>query len=930
MQQAEYIKAFTIAVDKVPKHKEYPSLKSDRGDLNRLYHALKVKITNNGVAYDKIKEDIKEDNLRSGVCPEKRVSASRGNLLLDLPSVPSDTPLQQSTDHSDAVNDTGNPGHKTRPIVHPKPPALHGKSMKPAPSKPSPDLVARFAKLRDSQESRSNSSLPLVKPTDSQSTPLPYRFPLSVHSALPTMPKVPDAIYSPARGTVTSEAAELPSSTPRGMFSRTNSVVSVPGTCSRASTESILRTFNGEQFVTAHTYGDLQASPTRNLPISEGELITVEELSQYMDDDTSADSKILLIDLRDRQSFDEGHITSQNTICLDPTILSRQNISASEIVDSMILAPTSEKLAFERRNEFDLVVFYDQDSEFVPQRITGNLQETIIFNLRQALIHYSFPKELAHAPKLLVGGLDAWVGEKGQQSLQTSKTQSVLRHATSTSTNTRQRLRNRTLEPEEVNTFEAIIGRDETGDFDYAKSREDFIRRFPSLKEPESMVSNEQGGSSVQSAGSSGEEFLKDISPVPPVRPKPSVARTRYSGLESADEHSPSGGVAMMAAAVLSGPPTPKDRTPTGLVNPQVWCYANSSIQALLVCRPFIDEFLNAPWPVKYRPNISPGDPAYNQLMCRILGNLFQWLASRTFVSMKATTLMHYLRTIHRGYQTPNGALIRFGDPNQHDSDEFLTFIFGQLEVETRFTLTQNPLPPLDTTGPVGFVADRWGNRPSQTVISRYWYLTELHTLTCKNCGARNFISSESERYAFPVSANTNNGTLEDLIKDYFTPEEVPSDCDKCHSKGKGLVRQIARLPPLLRIGLQRTDQTSTIKVRSHLHFPFDKLDFSKYTLQSGERAEIAKILGAETADGFGPAVTYSLIAIVSHAGYNLNSGHYVAYTKRGPNSWALCNDTRISIDIDTNRTAKRAWKCYDNFTPVQLYYRRDDLGYLE
>ncbi|KAI0483556.1 hypothetical protein F4859DRAFT_403062 [Xylaria cf. heliscus] len=935
----EYIKAFTIAVDKVPKHKEYPSLRSDRGDLSRSYNALKVKITKNGVAYDGIKEVIKEDNLRSGVCPEKLVAKSPQALLPDLPSVPSNPPSQQSADNRDVhprasfsngqslrpnsqIYDGYGPERKTKPIIHPKPQALHGNSIRPTLDKPSPDLVARFAKLRDPLESRNNySPPPLTKPTGPRSMPLPNRLPLSVHSSLPAMPKVPDAIYSPARGTVTSEAANLPSSTPRGMFSRTNSIVSMSGTSSRTSMENVLKTINGEQFVTAHTYGDTQASSRRNAHIPEGDLITVKELLRCMEDaSSSANIKILLIDVRDRQLFDEGHITSQSTICLDPPILSRQNISANEIVDSMILAPASEKLLFERRDEVDLIVFYDQDSESIPQRITNNIKEAVIFNLQQALIHYSFPKQLNHTPKLLVGGIDAWVDEMGQLSLQTSKTQSIPTHVTSTSASTRERLRNRTLKPEEVNTFEAMIGRDETGDFDYAKSRDDFMRRFPSLREPESMVSNEQDGSSAQSVGSGSEEFLKDMTPVPPIRPKPSVARTRYSGLESADEHSPPSGLAMMATASAN---SPKNSIPTGLINPGNWCYANATVQALLVCRRFVDEFLDPQWPTKYRPNIVVSDPAHNQLMCRILGNLFQWLSQRSFRSMKASTLMHYLRTIHSGYTINSGQTVRFGDNSQHDSDELITFIFGQLECEAHVRLTKNLLPPLDTTTATGFVVNRWANRRNQTIISRYWYYVELHTFTCNNCKAKNFVAEESERYQFPVAANDNSGTLDGVIKQHFQDEGVESTCDRCLSRGKVLKRQIARVPPFLRIGLQRTDQTSSLKVTSHMQFPIDTLRLTNYVLEPEERAQIAELLGGEAADGFNSTPCYDLFAVVAHAGQNLNSGHYICYIRNDNNTWTQCNDTTITPNIPPNTAANKLYTCKENFTPVQLYYRR-------
>lgn len=39
----EYMKAGIIAVDIIPRHKDYPALKSDRGELHRLHDAfLKV------------------------------------------------------------------------------------------------------------------------------------------------------------------------------------------------------------------------------------------------------------------------------------------------------------------------------------------------------------------------------------------------------------------------------------------------------------------------------------------------------------------------------------------------------------------------------------------------------------------------------------------------------------------------------------------------------------------------------------------------------------------------------------------------------------------------------------------------------------------------------------------------------------------------
>ncbi|KAI0100234.1 hypothetical protein GGR51DRAFT_532909 [Nemania sp. FL0031] len=950
----EYIKAFTIAVDKVPKHKDYPSLKSDRGDLNRLYHALRVKITNHEVAYNKVKELIKEDNLRSGVRPNKAISKSPTNLLSELPSVPSNAPSQQSsnnrnTPHFNHIDgDAGNasahrqPVHlshqlhggssqerKPRPIVHPKPSALHGNSIKPVLDKASPDLVARFAKLRGSQEPQNNSPPPSpAKPIGPRAMPPSHRLPLSVRSSLPGMPKIPDAVYSPVRGTLTSEAANLPSSTPRSMFSRTNSAVAASATPSRNSMDSFVKTFNKEQFVAAHTYSDSPASSTNDLGIPVGELITVKELLRCMEDPrVNPNIKILLIDVRDRQLFDKGHIMSQSTICLDPTILTRPDISAGEIADSMVLAPTSEKLAFEQRDEADLIVFYDQNSEFIPRKASNNVTEMVIFNLRQALVHFSFPQQLNRTPKLLVGGLDAWINEQGYQSLQTSKTQSIISQTSTFSTASRQRLANRTLKPEEVNTIEAMIERDENGDFDYAKSRDEFMRRYPSLGEPESMVSKAQGSSPAQSTRLEGEEFLKDITPMPPVRPKPSVARTRYSGLESADEQLP-GGYAMVATTPLSE--NVSQRRPTGLVNPHNWCYANSTIQILLRCPGFIDYFLEPQWPTRYRPNVAPIHPAYNQLLSKILGNLLQWLSQRAFDNMKASTLMHYCRSTYAGIRLiiqenpPVTQTITLGDHNQHDSDEFVTFLFVQLQAETRIQWTMNTLSLLDTTSAVGFIAQNWANhRTMANVVSQYWFILQIRTNTCQRCKGELHRYDEAERYQVSVPTGYK-GSLERCLREDFEPTFGDADCDDCGRKGKDLTTRIARLPPLMRIVVNRSiDGAGQGKYAGNFTFPFTNLDFSPYAFSAEERQQIAQILGGDAAEGFDCSTKYDLFGIICHFGPNLNSGHYIAYVKMESGNWMRLNDTTIDMELPTRIVRDRTHNCEGGFTPCQLFYRR-------
>lgn len=78
----EYIRGSLIAVEVIPRHKEYVSLRSDRGGLSRLYDALKGKVQTAAPAFEAIKEEIKADNRRTGVLPAKKQAQTNGYVEL--------------------------------------------------------------------------------------------------------------------------------------------------------------------------------------------------------------------------------------------------------------------------------------------------------------------------------------------------------------------------------------------------------------------------------------------------------------------------------------------------------------------------------------------------------------------------------------------------------------------------------------------------------------------------------------------------------------------------------------------------------------------------------------------------------------------------------------------------------------------------------
>lgn len=84
------------------------------------------------------------------------------------------------------------------------------------------------------------------------------------------------------------------------------------------------------------------------------------------------------------------------------------SVSSQKIEESMVMNPDAEQQIFSGRNQFDLVVYYDQNSQ--------SLQTQNLNHLRTAIYELEFQKVLQRAPVMLSGGFDAWrqvIGERG-------------------------------------------------------------------------------------------------------------------------------------------------------------------------------------------------------------------------------------------------------------------------------------------------------------------------------------------------------------------------------------------------------------------------------------------------------------------------------------------------------------------------------------
>lgn len=77
----------------------------------------------------------------------------------------------------------------------------------------------------------------------------------------------------------------------------------------------------------------------------------------------------------------------------------------------MVMNPEAEQIIFAGRHQFDLIVFYDQNSQSIMDEKNRPLGY-----LRQAIYELEFTKTIQRAPVMLAGGFDAWrsvIGERG-------------------------------------------------------------------------------------------------------------------------------------------------------------------------------------------------------------------------------------------------------------------------------------------------------------------------------------------------------------------------------------------------------------------------------------------------------------------------------------------------------------------------------------
>lgn len=663
-------------------------------------------------------------------------------------------------------------------------------------------------------------------------------------------------------------------------------------------------------------------------------------------------SSILVIDVRSREEYDAGHIHAKSSMCIEPVGID-SGMAAEELEDRLITSPSVEQSFFDRRNEFDLVVYHDQctrDDRFLqgpPNRTGANHLRA----LHDTLFEFNDLKPLRKRPVVLLGGIESWVDLVGKQALAISKSaasigqpglrraarrpnrpssKSLIGSSNSSLEVRKRRLREQKLlnadeeqkwlekaQEEHVNAADLQPFRSD-GDTDsneeeppspFVHSYEDFLRRFPAVV-PEQQPMRPMPPPPKLPPPPPALPPPSAVSMVPsiPSRPAPAVPRLSYSGVSEREvaQYSP---IARQTSASQQPLYTSRSfsqyrKLPrTGLVNFGVTCYMNATIQCLLATIPLSQFFLGDGWRASTRKNWKGSNGILPQIVASLVITL--WQDDKRPV--RPSTLRNFCARLKD----------EWGVDRQQDAKEFFDFLVDCLHEDLNINFDRSPLQPLTEQQemvrerlPICKAADTEWGRYSHRELS---YISDLFAgqhasrLRCTVC--KNTSTTYEAFYSISVEIPTHSprrGTWDvySCLRSYCQEEKLSGDevwkCPHCNCEREATKKIIiTRAPKFLVVHFKRFEMRrgNAKKIHTPIHFPLYGLNVSEFTDQgdpSRKRHSNESVDAAASNSN-----VYDAYAVMRHIGSTGNGGHYVSLVKDSARScWRKFDDEKC-VEFD-------------------------------
>lgn len=991
----EYLRACEIVVEILPRHRDFVLFTHDGHGQHRL-QLLQRRISAMDDQFEAIKKIIINNNSRSGVLPRSRQQQHQ----------------QINGGHSRSESESARAAsvvHKAKPSPSPKPEKLHARAISHANTNSngstnpqnSDALADRFAKLRgfgqteslarpDSRGSNSSvlsGQLSMPNATDFGGTlanakpqgprgmpesglpgpPRPSKLPLDTQLAA-AMPKEPSPTYSPARNMQITGNITAPRHSARSLAtssSRKSSLVPI------SSASSVAPNGNGDYFPASDGINGTgpvpgQVARRKSVHMPKETRISAEKLYDYLER-----FNILLIDFRPRDEFDQGHIFTRNIICVEPLIM-RQGISAAELADKLVLSPEEEQEVFYNRDNFDLVVYYDAQtqSDTYLSRPYGEA-EMKLKHLHEALYDFNQDKPLQRPPILLVGGISAWIDLIGSQALLPSNTQSRVKQGRPIQRRApprdgpmrppKRRLREyNPLDAEEERKWRERAKSEsvpvtsafapasdesgtEEGEGEDAMPKyptiEDFNARFPEAGTLETQFFNNTSSRLPPEPPAKIPQYPAAPSPsvYPPVpsRPAPAAPRMSYTGVSdrAVSQSKPTARTSSQLTPYVS-PKYANLRLPrTGLVNFGSTCYMNATLQALSATTSLSILFLDDGYKRDVQKDNWKGSRG---LLPDIYSNTIRSLWKGDVSCIKPTTLFNFVGRLNSMFRDPG---------QQQDAQEFFSMIVDVLHEDFNLNWARTPLRVLteaeeqrrEQMPKIQVAKTEWGRyiHRENSLLTTLFYGQHSSRLRCPKCGVT---STQYDAWALlqVEIPDCQEAKLQDCFRQHFKDEMLDEDnqwtCPNCKAPRRAWKKlTMTRAPPFLVVGLKRFKTHPKTGDQRKLHtavrFPLNGLDMEEFVLPKPspkEAQEIAARYGPDalkTDAALTPPYVYDAYAVVRHMGESTRSGHYTAAVKdRTRGCWRYFNDTTATDFQPEELSSSRA---LDNENAYLVFYQR-------
>ena len=666
-------------------------------------------------------------------------------------------------------------------------------------------------------------------------------------------------------------------------------------------------------------------------------------------------SSILLIDIRSREEFDQGHIFAKSIMCIEPLGL-RAGLSAEELEERLVVSPEGELSLFERRDEFDLVVYYDRmtsSTGYLNGHPTGT-EADALRALHDTLYEFNAYKPLRRPPMMLKGGLVAWAELVGPQALVTSSTAALvgsrnvsrkpgrpigrvpMASANSSLEVRKRRLRDqKPLNPDEEKSWLETASREEVDPADYRHAQsdgdtdsnndepvspfihtyEDFLRRFPEVPPVQQSM--------MVSMPPPPPRSRLPIPPPPPrslpsvpSRPPPAVPRPSYSGVSERDstQFSPTSRQSSSTQHPLytSRSITHYLKLPrTGLINFSVTCYMNATIQCLLATIPLSHYFLDNKWKDQTQKNWKGS----NGIMPGIYANLIRSLWKDDVQAIRPSSLRSFCARLNK----------EWGVDRQQDAKEFFDFLVDCLHEDLNEHWNRTPLRPLTLREemerermPVWTVSriewNRYTHREKSWITELFagQHASRLRCTTCQNTSTT-YEAFYSISVEIPRSSGRRPWDIHDCLRSYCQEEKLSGDevwkCPNCKCEREATKQiTITRAPQVLVVHFKRFEMQkgqSAKKIHTPIGFPLFGLNMEPYMIPQASKEAHDHLRVDESIQDAAtkPPYLYDAYAVMRHLGTSGNGGHYISLVRdaaRG-NIWRKFDDERVT-DFDPNK----------------------------